>query len=123
MAKISPTSRSLKLLRDSGYFAQVVERWNPHAFIRQDLFGWIDIVAVHPGVHGVLGVQTTSGSNLSARMQKAHGNAALVAWLTCGGTLQAHGWRKLKNRWQVDCRPIGMVDLVRDLKPPSSGTS
>ena len=42
----SPTQRSLKLLRDEGYTAQVVERWNPHARVRQDLFGVIDTAAM-----------------------------------------------------------------------------
>ncbi len=44
----SPTSRSLAECRKRGWTAQVVEHWNPHAHIRQDLFGVIDIVALIP---------------------------------------------------------------------------
>lgn len=114
--KTSPTQRSLKLLRDLGWHAQVVELWNAHAFIRQDLYGWIDIIACHP-TFGILGVQTTTGSHLAERLEKARGNAALVAWVTAGGKLAAHGWRKLKGRWQVDTRPVAISDLVAEVEP------
>lgn len=97
--KTSPTQRSLKWLRDNGYEAQVVEKWNPFAKIRQDLFGWIDIVAVHPKLQGVLGVQTTTAQNANARLLKAKGNRALRAWHLCGGRLQLHGWKKVGKQW------------------------
>ncbi|MHB1530468.1 MAG: hypothetical protein ACYCXT_13820 [Acidiferrobacteraceae bacterium] len=55
----SPTQRTLRHLRKAGYpLVQVVEKWNPHAGVRQDLFGIIDVLAVGPG--GVLAVQCTS---------------------------------------------------------------
>lgn len=109
-----PTERTLKYLRSQGYHAQVVEKWNPFAKIRQDLFGWIDIVAVNPALHGVLGVQTTSYSNMSARMTKARGNPALQAWLNAGGTLSVMGWKRSKaerNRWVPVVWPVTMADL------------
>ena len=108
----SPTQRSLEFLREAGYSAQVVERWNPYARVRVDLFGWIDIVAVHPGIPGVLGVQTTTASNISARRQKARGIAPLAGWLACGGRLALHGWAKRKGRWIVTSEAL-TVDSVR----------
>jgi hypothetical protein len=45
----SPTQRSLRHMRDLGYLVAVVEHWNPHARIRQDLFGWIDLLAIRDG--------------------------------------------------------------------------
>ena len=110
MAKTSPTQRSLKHLRDQGYSVQVVEKWNPFAHIRQDLFGWIDLVAVHPTL-GILGVQTTTKENLNARLEKAKGNAALLSWLLSGGKLHAHGWRKFEGHWVVDVREMKVQDL------------
>lgn len=56
----SPTQRSLAHLRSLGYRVAVVERWNPHARIRQDLFGVLDLLAVRDGE--ILGVQTTNAS-------------------------------------------------------------
>ena len=41
----SPTQRTLKRLRDLGYLAEVVERWNPHAKVRNDLFGFGDVMS------------------------------------------------------------------------------
>lgn len=90
MAKTSPTQRSLRYLRENGYEAQVVERWNQFAGIRQDLFGCIDIVAVGNGE--ILGVQATSASNLSARRTKSEPLAK--GWLANGGQFELHGWSK-----------------------------
>ena len=64
----SPTQRTLKHLRDQGYRAEVVERWNPHARIRQDLFTIIDVLALSETE--VVAVQTTSASNMKARINK-----------------------------------------------------
>lgn len=90
----SPTQRTLKSLRDDGYTAEVVEKWNAFARIRQDLFGIIDIVAVKPGIAGVLGVQTTSYSNVSARIKKALENKILPIWVGAGNRFVVHGWKK-----------------------------
>jgi len=58
---MSPTQRSLAHLKELGYTAKVVERWNPFAKIRQDLFG-TDVLVLKPG-EPVLVVQATTGSN------------------------------------------------------------
>lgn len=42
---MSPAQRSLAALKQLGYRAKVVEKWNPFAKIRQDLFGG-DILAL-----------------------------------------------------------------------------
>lgn len=115
--RTSPTQRTLKLLRDQGFHAAVVEKWNPHAHVRQDLFGWIDIVGVHPMHKGVLGVQTTTGDHVGERIEKARGNPALIAWCLAGGTLAVHGWRKLKGRWEVRQIPVTTVDLCAGVVP------
>lgn len=44
----SPTARALKECRSRGWIAQVVEQTIPHVFIKRDLFGCIDIVAIVP---------------------------------------------------------------------------
>lgn len=97
----SPTQRSLKLLKDMGLRAQVVERWNAHARVRQDLFGVIDIVALDPAARRVLGVQTTSRSNMSARVTKIKESAEAKDWSICCGPIYVHGWDKPKTRWRV----------------------
>lgn len=111
MAKTSPTQRTLHLLRKEGYTAQVVEKFVAWANRRIDLFGFIDVVGIHPDKQGILGVQTTSGSNLSARIKKSQALAAYHIWLRAGNTIEFHGWRKLKNlpgnrQWDCDRRIV-----------------
>lgn len=95
----SPTQRTLKHLRDAGYpLVQVVERWNPHARIRQDLFGIIDVVAVGADI---VGVQATSASNVSKRITKITESPALPILRKAGIRVLVHGWRKVKGRWTL----------------------
>ena len=88
----SPTQRSLKLLRDEGYLCAVVEKWNPHAKIRQDLFGVIDILGIRAA--GVIAVQTTSLSNIASRIEKVETNPNLWLMLNAGWDVEVHGWAK-----------------------------
>lgn len=71
---------------------EVVERWNAFARIRQDLFGIIDIVALDE--QQTLGVQTTSWTNVSARVKKITDSPHLPALLRAGWVLEVHGWKK-----------------------------
>lgn len=93
----SPTQRSLKMLRERGYTVAVVERWNPHARIRQDAFGILDLIAVQG--RRTIGVQTTSASNMAARMRKIQESAAYPLLKAAGWRVEVHGWRKRSGRW------------------------
>ena len=88
----SPTQRSLELLREQGYTVAIVEHWNQFAGVRQDLFGFLDIVAIKESERGVLGVQTTSVNNLSARLGKSLVLKNLKIWLSAGNRYIIHGW-------------------------------
>lgn len=100
----SPTTRSLTRLREQGYTAAVVEKWNPHARIRQDLFGFIDLLALREGE--VLGVQACAGSSASARVKKITEHENLNAVRKSGIRIEVWAWRKLKAGW--DCRVIDL---------------
>ena len=103
----SPTQRSLKYMRKEGYTVDVVERWIPKANVRKDLFGCIDLVALHPGIQGVIGIQTTSYTNISARIKKILANEIMILWLNAGNLLFVHGWKKKKNgRYELITRQI-----------------
>lgn len=94
---MSPTQRSLKRLRDTGFTAQVVEKWNQFAKIRQDFCGCIDVIAFRPDF-GILGVQATSGSNHLARVKKSALEPRLSVWLASGGHYECWSFRKLKRQ-------------------------
>ena len=61
MAGISPTQRTLKANKDLHRDCGIVERWQQYGGkfgIRQDLFGFIDIIAIDPE-QGIVGIQST----------------------------------------------------------------
>jgi hypothetical protein len=96
-AKVSPTQRTLKHMRELGYLCQVVERWNVHAKVRVDLFGFIDVLCVKG--EDIVGVQATSGDNVAARVAKIteHEHWPLVCKAI---RVVVHGWRKnAQGRW------------------------
>jgi hypothetical protein len=91
MAKDSPTRRSLEVLREQGYTVAIVEHWNPHARIRQDLFGFIDILAIKKDE--TLAVQATA-SGVSTRLKKIMASELLPRVRDAGWKIQIWGWRK-----------------------------
>ena len=99
----SPTARTLKLLRKQGWTAAVVEKWNPHVKVRQDLFGFADVIAFDADNGQFLLVQSTSGSNFSSRWKKVCENENAQLWLKAGGRIVVHGWRKAANG-RYECR-------------------
>lgn len=97
----SPTQRTLKHLRDLGYKAEVVERWNPHARVRHDLFNIIDVLALNETE--VVAVQTTTASNMKARIDKIAESDILPLLIRLEWRVIVHGWKKnnKSNRWEL----------------------
>lgn len=93
----SPTLRSLTYCRKNNWLVGVTEKWNPHSKTRHDLFGFIDLLAVDDQP-GVLGIQATSDSNVSARVAKIRTIPAHVQFLEAGNRIQVWGWGKKKPR-------------------------
>lgn len=117
---MTPTQRTLALLRQEGWICQVVEKWNAHARKRVDLFGIIDIVALKPGI--ILGVQTTSGAGHSARIAKARAEPRLRDWLCAGGRFEVISWAKRGKRgkrklYQVRKQRLTLRDLDHGVLP------
>jgi hypothetical protein len=106
----SPTQRTLAMCRRQGWTCQVVEHWNSFARIRQDLFGFIDVV-VADGAN-ILGIQTTSGDNVSKRLDKIKAEPRAAKWLESGGRIFIHGWRKLAKTRKWECREI---EVTKDM--------
>lgn len=102
---MSPTARTLKVLREGGLIADVVERWIPGANIRKDLFGFIDILAMDGPI--TIGIQCTSGSHVADRIKKILSIPAARIWLTNPERrIAVHGWRKLKDGWTLRAEEI-----------------
>ena len=99
----SPTQLTLKKWRNAGYNAAVVERWNPHARIRQDLFGFVDVLCVGNGE--TVAIQTTSYKNVASRVRKVEDMPETVESLRdAGWRIIVEGWHKPGHRWL--CREV-----------------
>lgn len=99
---MSPTERTLKELRRFGYLVAVVEKWNPHAKIRQDLFGIGDVLAVSPEAKRTLLLQVTTGQNVRARLKKLQSReyAETIAGLKAAGWhVGVWGWARWMGTW------------------------
>lgn len=79
---------------------QVVEHWNGWAKIRQDLFGFIDVLCL--GDDEIIGVQTTTKSNMNARIKKISDHENVAAVRKSGMRILVHGWYKEKGRWKFN---------------------
>lgn len=118
---MSPTQRTLKLLKEKGIKAAVVERWLRYAGSfgkRQDMFGIIDVLAISPDM--TLGIQCCSGS-AAEHYRKITGekNQGAYDWLSNPDRqLEIWAWRKLLKKrggkakiWQPKIIKIILEDL------------
>lgn len=104
-----PTARTLCELKRMGCIAQVVERWNAYARVRQDLFGFADVLAISAGaggdgplrVRGLAAIQCTTGDHHASRREKILGEPRAFAWLKAGGIIQIWSWSKAGPRGAV----------------------
>jgi hypothetical protein len=115
---VSPTQRSLAKLRKEGWFVAVVEHWNPYAKVRQDLFGFGDLLAIQGNV--IMLVQTTTGDHVAERISKIRECPAAAIWLGSSTRLiEVHGWRKIGERgkrklWECREVVVQQADLTQN---------
>jgi len=122
MARISYTSKTLQYLKNQGVLVGVVERWNQYVGvhgIRQDLFGFIDIIAAYPG-RGIVAVQCTGPNGHSQHKKKILDECTdnAIEWLKSGGEIELWSWRKLltkrggkQRRWQPRIEQITLKEF------------
>lgn len=119
---MSPTQRSLAWFRKMNIPVTVVERWNPHAKIRTDLFGMFDLLALIPGdelgAGYILGVQVTSQSHSSERTKKIVAATHFPAWLAAGGRAVVHGWSKKGSKGKRKLWELTATSVTVPLPPP-----
>lgn len=129
---MTPTQRTLAELKRLGWTAQVVERWNPYARVRVDLFGCIDIVAITPEAGTwtiadgklaasesmqarIVGIQCTSGSGHSARRAKIAQEPRMWQWLATGARLEIWSWSKKGARGKRKTWQLRVEAVTEDL--------
>jgi hypothetical protein len=119
---VTPTARSLDLLRRDGWTAECVEKFLPYGRVRRDYLGFIDVLAIQLGER-ILAVQATSASNVSARVKKALESPHLRTWLSTGARFEVWGWSKKgaagkRKTWQLTRRVLTLTDAPA---PPDAG--
>ena len=97
--KTSPMQRSLKMLRRDGWQVAILERWNQYAKVRQDCWGFGDLLACRPSkdpldVGTIALIQTTTAANMAARREKILSIPQSRQWKLAGGMIILHGWKK-----------------------------
>ena len=119
---MTPTQRSLALLRERGYLAVVVEKWVPwpKPGHRADLWGFVDLLAIKAGE--IVAVQTTSGGGVSSRLRKIADSPHLATVLPAGIRVVIHGWRRVGPRgkakkWHCRELPLTAELLAKEAKP------
>jgi hypothetical protein len=65
---VSPIQRTLQWLREHGYEPAKTEHWNHFARRRQDLFGFVDVLAVNE--NDLLAIQTSDGAHHAEHLAK-----------------------------------------------------
>ncbi len=116
------TQMTLQRLRDEGCSVDKVEKYNAFAGPfgrREDAFGFIDILALRPGV-GIVAIQSTGPSGHSEHRKKILANEFAPQWLECGGRIELWSWRKLAVkpgskalRWQPRIEEITAAMFAR----------
>ena len=105
MASKSPTQLSLAKLREEGYTCWITEHWNNWSKTRQDLFGFIDILALKG--NETLAIQTTTATNLNARCKKIADHENVGAVREAGWTIHVHGWwQDDKRKWNCKVKDV-----------------
>lgn len=121
----SPTQRSLQYCRKQGWVAGVTERWNSYVKIRQDLFGFIDIIMLDGGI---LAIQATTISNMAARRKKILAEHRARSWLDAGGGIEVWGWAKRgkvgkRKLWTLKRMPVVLEDLEAECAAAQLGAT
>jgi len=88
-----------KRLTEQGYLVENVEKYNTFSRKKNDLWGFIDFLAIKRDE--VLAIQVTSKNNMSARRKKMTEHENIGKVREAGIRIELWGFYKEKNRWQV----------------------
>ena len=93
---LSATQRTIRALREQGCLCDIAEKFNSHIGpfgARQDLFGFIDIVAIYP--EGIVAIQSCAAT-FREHYRMIIENETAPEWLKHGG-IELWAWRKVKR--------------------------
>ena len=104
---MTPTQRTLAAQAQLGRVCEIVEKFNYHVMradggfgIRQDAFGFLDILALDPdSAQGIVGIQSC-GQDWSGHVTKltVERRDIVTLWLKTGAKCEVWAWRKVKAK-------------------------
>ena len=100
----SPTQLTLAHMRKLGYLSWITEHWCSFTRKRKDLWTICDVLCLKDDE--VCAVQTTSYSNISARVKKITECEYTETLRKANIRIEVHGWRKVGNQWQVKIKDL-----------------
>ena len=88
--------RTKAWLVEQGFETWKTETFNMYSGHREDMFGFVDILGIHPD-HGTVGVQAC-GQDWAPHVEKltVEKKDIVTRWLLARGSVWLVGWRKLK---------------------------
>jgi hypothetical protein len=115
---MSPTARTLRELRKTVKHCEVTEHWNQYARIRQDMLGFIDVLALD---EQAIGVQCCASSSHSARRNKILASPLAPLWLRAGCRIQVWSWgkRKVKRGGKLERWTPRIEEITLEMLPTS----
>ena len=88
-----------KRLEEDGYLVENVEKYNAFTKKKNDLWGFIDFLAIKKNT--ILAVQVTSKGNMSSRRHKMTDHENIGKVREAGIRIELWGFYKEGNRWKV----------------------
>ena len=104
--KRSLHSATIKALTASGFLCEEVERQIPGTILKRDLFGVLDLLAIHPAQRLVVGLQVTSSDNRSSRLRKIQASPRALSVMRSGIEIWLALW-SIDNQLTIERLELG----------------
>lgn len=109
-AKGTYNALTRRWMKRNGWDFDGAEKFSKYGMFARDLFNFIDFVALS-SKDGIIGVQSTSSANHSARKKKILASHRAINWLKAGGLIVVISWRKVESRWIHKAEYITVSDF------------
>ena len=101
--------KTIKLFKDRGYEVGSTEQFNFFTKTSNDLFGFIDKLAIR--ANEILAIQITTDTHRSKHIRKMAEEPRSYKWLAAGGKIVLISWYKEKNRWKYREDYLDVIQL------------
>ena len=107
------TQQTREYLEAAGMVVDVTEKWIPKSRIKQDLFGFIDLIALDIAGKRIIAVQCTDNTNFAHRFHKIVGDCRdnARAWVRSGGEIWVMAFYKTDRPPRIAVLTRNSVEL------------